>query len=101
MQIIETLSDHIEEEIHDAMCYAKLSLKVRDEYPELARTLHTLAEEEMSHMTRLHEQVVRIIEEYKEQHGDPPPAMMAVYEYLHKKHVDKAAEARAVMAMYK
>ena len=101
MKIIETLSEHIEEEIHDAKCYANLSLKVKDEYPELARTLHTLSEEEMSHMTRLHEQVVRIIEEYREKHGDPPPAMMAVYEYLHKKHVDKAAEARAVMAMYK
>ena len=28
-------------------------------------------------------------------------AMMAVYEYLHERHIDKASEVKAIQAMYK
>ena len=60
-----------------------------------------LAEEEMKHMMILHNQVVSTIEDYKRKNGEPPEAMKAVYDILHRRHIDKAAEAKAAISMYK
>ena len=101
MKLIEKLNDKIEEEIQDARCYIKMALEYKDENRVLAETLYTISTEEMRHMNLLHDQVVRIIEEYRRSNGEPPAEMMAVYEYLHGRNIDAAAEVRAMQAMYK
>lgn len=101
MKIIETLSERIEEEICDAKTYAKLALETRDDHPELSRTLYTISLQEMEHMRMLHDAVVNVIAEYRREKGEPPERMLAVYEYLHGKHIEKAAEAKNLQAMYK
>jgi hypothetical protein len=55
----------------------------------------------MKHMMILHDQVVTIINEYKRKNGEPPEAMKSVYDILHRRHIDKAAEAKAAISMYK
>ena len=52
-------------------------------------------------MTILHNEVVRLIEKHRKEHGEPPPAMQAVYDYLHEKQIEKAQEAKNFQAMYK
>ena len=42
-----------------------------------------------------------MIEGYRKTHGEPPAAMMAVYEYVHKKHIERLEEARRYQEMYK
>jgi hypothetical protein len=49
----------------------------------------------------LHNEVVKIIENHRKMHGEPPAAMMAVYEYLHKKHIDKLADAKRYQDIYR
>lgn len=100
MKIIETLSEKIEEEINDAKEYARMALEYREEYPELAQTLNDLSLEEMGHMNRLHTAVAGIIEQYRKDKGEPPTAMLAVYDYLHKKQIKHAAEAKNLQAMF-
>ena len=101
MKIIEKLSEYIDEEINDAMKYAKCANYYKDENPALADMFIRLSEEEMKHMMTLHGQVVIMIEDYKRKNGEPPETMKTVYDILHKRHIDKAAEAKAAISMYK
>lgn len=101
MKVIEKLSEYIDEEIGDAMKYAKCASAYKDEIPSLADLFIKLADEEMRHMMLLHEQVVSIINDYKRKNGEPPEAMKTVYDILHRRHIDKAAEAKAAISMYK
>jgi hypothetical protein len=101
MKIIKLLEELIEEEIHDVKKYAKLAVEYKDEHPALAQVFYNLSTQEDTHQASLHTEVVKIIEEHRRTHGDPPAAMMAVYEYVHKKHIDKLAEARTYQDMYK
>ena len=98
MKIIELLSEKIEEETEDAREYAECSLRYRDDDPELSRTFSYLANEELNHVSKLHEQVVRIIKKYREDHGDPPQKMLDRYEYLHEKHIERVAKVKALLS---
>lgn len=101
MKIIKKLSDMIEDELEGAENYIKCALKYKETYPELAKMFAQLSEEEMGHMEKLHKAVVVQIENYREEKGEPPEAMMAVYEYLHNKHIDRATEIKVGQGMFR
>ena len=52
-------------------------------------------------MNLLHKDVVRHIEAYKRQKGEPPEGMKALYEYLHKRAINDAEEVGVLQGMYK
>ena len=101
MKIIETLSNKIEEEVHDAKSYVTMAMEYKEEYPELSRTLYNISTQEMEHMNLLHGEVTQIIKKYRETNGEPPADMMAVYDYLHKKQIEKSLEVKTLQTMYK
>lgn len=101
MKIIETLSHKIEEELCDAKGYVTMAMEVREEYPELSRTLYNISTQEMEHMNLLHGEVTQIIKKYRDTNGEPPADMMAVYDYLHKQQIDKSLEVKMLQTMYK
>lgn len=101
MEIIKKLSEQIGEELEDAEKYAKLALLHQSTHPELAKTYYDLSTEEMHHVDMLHANVTRLIEKHRKEHGDPPAPMMAVYEYLHKKHIEEAAEIKIYQAQFR
>lgn len=101
MKIIKTLSKKIEEEICDAKDYVKLALEVKEQYPELSRTLYNISLQEMEHMNLLHNEVTDLIKRYREQNGEPPAEMLAVYNYLHEEQIEKTANVKSLQDMYK
>lgn len=101
MKIIEKLSHMIECELDDAEKYAKKALEYKEDNRQLSNVFIDLSMQEMNHMTALHNEVVRLIDEYRQKNGEPPKEMLAVYEYLHKKHIDHATKVRTMQNMYK
>ena len=59
-----------------------------------------LSAEEMKHMQMLHNQVVKLIENYRKENGEPPASMLAVYDYLHEKFIEEAKEVKMMQQMY-
>lgn len=101
MQLIEKLSDQIEDELCDAEKYIDCAIKLKDEYPSLASTYARISNEEIGHVNLLHEQVIALINEYRQKNGNPPEKMQGIYDYLHKKHIQKANEIKIKQALYK
>lgn len=101
MKLIRELEELIEDEIGDIEKYAKMAAELKAEHPSLAQVLYTISTQEDTHQASLHTEVVKIIEEHRRKHGEPPAAMMAVYDYIHKRHIEKLAEARRYQDVYK
>lgn len=101
MKLVQKLSEMVDEEIGDADKYAKLALKYKEERPVLAKTFYGLSTDELRHMNLLHDQVVTVIEEYRKEKGEPPAAMMAVYEYLHDKQIERSNAVRSALDAYR
>lgn len=101
MKEIKLLMEHIEDEVCDAHTYAELAVEYQSTDPETAELFYKLSGEEMSHMYALHKNVVRLIDAYRREKGEPPADMMAVYEYLHKRMIEKVEKAGVVQGMYK
>lgn len=101
MVIIKKLADMIEEELDDACKYIKCALKYQEERPNLAKVFYELSTEEMGHMNTLHNEVLKIIESYRREQGEPPEAMQVIYDYVHEKHIEKANKVRMYQEQYK
>lgn len=101
MKVIKKLSGMIDDEIADVKKYSKCALMYKDEHPQLAADLNAISIDEAKHMEILHNDVVKIIKEYREKNGEPPASMLEVYEYLHNKHIDDFNEAKRYQDEYK
>lgn len=101
MKVIKKLADMIDEELDGACHYVKCALNYQEDYPNLSKTLYDLSVDEMGHVSKLHGEVTKIIEAYRREQGNPPEAMMAVYEYVHEKQIEKANQVRMYQDQYK
>lgn len=101
MKIIEKLSDKIAEEVDYAENYIKCALEYKETYPQVADTFYRIANEKLTHMSLLHDQVVNIINSYRKEKGEPPEAMQMLYDILHKKHIDHVTAVKGMISLYK
>ena len=100
MEIIKQLVSKIDDELEDAEKYIKCAYKVKETYPTLADLYYKLSLEEMKHMTMLHEEVVRIINDYKKT-NTVPVGMQTLYDYVHEREIKWAAKIKAKQDAYK
>lgn len=101
MKVIKYLYEKILEEVDDADKYINHAMRYKEEYPELSRVLSNLSLQELEHSQMLHTEVVNIIRKYRDEHGDPPEAMMAVYDYLHEQEIEKYNSVKMKQEKYR
>lgn len=101
MRLIKHLSEQIEDEVCGAIDYAKDALEYKFSRPQLAELYYKLANVEMTHVNELHEAVVKIVEEAKNKNIKVPSFMMEKWEEEHRKMIDKMAEAKIYIGMFK
>lgn len=101
MKIIKELSEMIEEELEGAEHYAKEALAWKEQNPMLGKVFYDISNEEMRHVNLLHGEVTKLIEQHRKEHGEPPAAMMAVYEYMHGRHIKKANCIKLYQGQYR
>lgn len=100
MKIIKELSDMIEDELEGAENYSKLAVRYKEDHPSLADTYHEISIQEMRHVNMLHDEVVKIIKSYRDSHGEPPAAMAAIYDWQHKRQIEKTKEVKILQSQY-
>lgn len=101
MKMIELLTVHVDEELVDACNYAKLALEYKESDMEVANLFYKLSQEEMAHMDALHNRVVACIEKYRQINGEAPAGMKAIYDFIHKKQIEKAEKVTNLQSLYR
>lgn len=101
MKIIKCIAEKIEEELHDADAYIEMAMRWKDEQPEAANVFYELSTEEMGHVDKLHEEVTRLISDYRQETGEPPKEMQTLWNYLHEKHIAEAMRIKVKQGMFK
>lgn len=101
MKKIEKLEKQIHEEYGDAEKYITCALLNKGMDENLADLYYDLATEEVKHANRLHDAVVKIIDEYKRSKGEPPKEMMTVYNILHERDIEYATKVKMMIQQYK
>ena len=100
MEIIKEITKQIDAELDDAAKYARLANHWKMEQPETAKTFIELANAELDHQSKLHDHVARLIGKYRAERGEPPREMLAVYNYLHDRAMDKAADVMILIKLF-
>ena len=100
MQIIKDLSESIECALDMAADDMKKAILSKDEYPVASRAFYNESTVLMDSIKLKHDAVVALIEGYKKEKGEPPAPMMAIYNYTHEKHINKAAAVKALQDLY-
>lgn len=95
MEIITTLVNMIDDEVNGAKEYVCWANKLKATNPDLAKTFYELSTVEMGHANILHRQVKKLITDSK-----LPEETMAMYELLHKKHIECAAQVTVMQEEY-
>ena len=100
MQIIKCLSEDIEETLDCAEDNIKKAIMYKDEYPVAAKAFYTKSTLLMDSIKPLHDAVVALIEAHRKEKGEPPAPMMAIYNYMHERHIMKAVAIKNLQDMY-
>lgn len=95
MEIITTLVKMIDDEANGAKEYACWANKLKATNPDLAKTFYELSTVKMGHANILHRQIKKLMIDSK-----LPEDTMAMYELLHKKHIECAAKVTVMQEEY-
>lgn len=101
MIVISDISDTIEELLDKAEEHIECAHRKKDEYPAVATVYYKLSMDEMANVSAFHEQVAKLISDYRAEHGEPSERMMGRYEYIHEKHIDKANKIKVLQGLFK
>lgn len=97
MRTIAQIVKDIKGELRGAKHYAELANKYKDEDDSLAEMYASMSNQELGHVNTMHAQVVRIINDHRRKHGEPPEAMKAIWDLEHQQMVEEVAEVKRLL----
>lgn len=100
MKIIKCLSEDIENTLDCAEECIKKAIMYKEDYPIASRAFYNKSTVLMDTIKLSHDATVALIEGYRKEKGEPPAGMMAIYDYMHERHINKAAAIKALQEMY-
>ena len=100
MKVIKCLSENIECTLDAAEENIKKAITFKDEYPTAAKAFYNQSVLLMDSIKGQHDAVVSLIDTYKKEKGEVPAPMMAIYNYMHERHINKAAAIKNLQDMY-
>lgn len=101
MKEIKHIVEQIEDEYNGANEYIDDALEHKQNRKSLADLYYNLSLQELSHLDSLHNQVVALINDKKSKGVEIPKGMQEIYDWEHKKAMDKVAEIKVKQNMYK
>lgn len=101
MQIIQDISEDIDKKLHCSKRYIKTAIKYKGINDPVANVYYQLSVNEMNDVNKLHEVVVNIIDTYKKENGEPHVEMLAIYNFIHEREIDKTKHIKLMWEMYK
>ena len=100
MKIIKCLCEDIEATLDSAEYDIEQAIIYKKDYPVASKAFYAKSIALMDTIKIQHDAVTALIEGYKKEKGEPPTAMMTIYEYMHERHINKAAKIKALQEMY-
>lgn len=101
MKILKELIQKADDTLEEVEWYAEKAHILRHEYKALADVYIKISEMHVTIYNMLHERMVELIKEQREKGVEPPPAMLAIFEYEHEKLVKDFSEAKMLIEEYK
>jgi hypothetical protein len=101
MKILVDLIEKATDTMDEVEWYGEKAHHLRAEHKSLADVCIKVAEMHIEIYKMLHSQMVEIIEEERRKGVQPPPEMLAIWNYEHEKLVKEFAEAKFLVEEYK
>ena len=87
MKVIECVSEDIEATMDMAEENVKAAIMYKNDYPAVSKSFYNKSVMLMDSIKSQHDSVVALIDAYRKEKGEPPAPMMAIYDYVHKRHI--------------
>ena len=101
MKILTKMIDKADDTLEEIEWYAEKAMHYKADHKSVADAYNKIAEMHMSVYDILHKEMVNLIDEHKRMGHNPPPEMLAIWDYEHQKLIKRFAEAKILVDEYK
>lgn len=101
MREIKEVAGFINDEVDGVLEYAKAAVFYKDKWPTLAATYNKLATTELQHVQLLHAEAAKLIQSAENKNIQYPQSMRDTWDKQHKEAIEKMAEAKKYLDMFK
>lgn len=93
--------DKANDTLEEIEWYAEKALHLKVDHKSVADVYNKIADMHITIYDMLHKEMVNLIDEHKRMGHNPPPEMLAIWDYEHEKLIKEFAEAKTMVDEYK
>lgn len=101
MKKIKEIVQKIRKELKSTEHYIQDALRIKNDSKFIAELYYQIANDNVSRILKLHDMVVKEIEDYKSTGKEPPKEMLAIWDWQHQEMIDEMAEIKAMIELFK